>query len=508
MSSRVASSPLLPGLALAAVPASVAAILFVLACGVPGVTTDGFAYLDTAKHVAAGHGAYYAVPEGNLRPLITWPPLFPLLLAPGEWLGVDLLAWCRWLHALLFGLLAGGALLLVRAGGGGLRGGLLAAALISLTGNMPELFAMVYSEPLFLVLELAWLYMLWRACRSSGYRDVIIAGALAAALVLTRYAGAAFVLGGVVALCLSRRPSRVWRAAAYAGVAVLPVALWLLRNSLAGGSAVERPIEPLPFDADWLINVWRLATLWLLPAEASRWVRHLLLALLAMGGIAGLLVLWPRRLSVPGARRCLGFCGLCVLAAGCYIAFLAAATFASPREPTLDLRMLAPAQLPLMLALARAMAGLAGKGYALAVWGAALLLVGTGAWRAANFAQDANERGSEFTSVAWRESALLEAARGLPQGAVLASNQAEAVYWHLGQPCQPLPTAAEQGRDQSRLDPERVAKLRQAHEGRECFVLLFDQTWPWHAPAEVNERDLRLTPVARYSDGTLYRLGD
>lgn len=493
----------------AVVLTSLCAFLVALAFGLPGATTDSFAYLDTARYMAAGDGAYYAVPDGGLRPLVTWPPLFPAVLAPGVWLGVDLLAWCRFVHALLFGLLSGGTFLLARAAGGGLRGGLLAAALVTLTGNMPELFAMVYSEPLFLVLELAWLWALWRACRTGGYRAVIIAGALASALVLTRYAGAAFVLAGVLALRFTASPlPRTLRTLVFAAVAALPVALWLLRNSLAGGSAVERPIQPLPFDAQWLLDVWRLATLWLLPGEASRWVRHGLLAVLMVGGFAGTFVLWPRRHTVPGARRCMGFTGLCVLAAACYVVFLAAATFASPREPTLDLRMLAPAQLPLMLALARVIAGLAAKGRAIAVWAAALLLVGAGVWRTAGFARHANEHGLAFTSVQWLESPLLEAARALPPGAVLASNQAEAVYWHLGRPCQPLPTAAAGGKVHTRLDPERMARLQNTREGGECYVLLFDQTLPWHAPAKVIEHELKLTVVARYPDGTLYRLGD
>lgn len=488
---------------------SLGAFLVALSFGLPGATTDSFAYLDTARHMAAGDGAYYAVPDGELRPLITWPPLFPALLTPAAWLGIDLLAWCRVVHAVLFGLLAGGALVLVRSAGGGLRGGVLAAALVTLTGNMPALFAMVYSEPLFLVLELVWLWALWRACRATGYRGVMVAGALAATLVLTRYAGAAFVLAGVLALRFTTAPQpRTLRTLAFAATAALPVALWLVRNSLAGGSAVERPIQPLPFDAQWLLDVWRLATLWLLPGEASRWVRHSLLALLMLGGLAGALVLWPRRLAVPGARRCLGFAGICVLAAGCYLAFLAAATFASPREPTLDLRMLAPAQLPLMLALARVIAGLASRGRALAVWGAALLLVGAGAWRAFDFAAHARDNGLEFTSRQWRESGLLEAARTLPAGAVIASNQAEAVYWYLDRPCQPLPTAAEGGKDHTRLDPERVARLRAVTQGRECYVLVFDQTWPWHAPAAVIEQELKLTQVATFPDGTLYRLGE
>jgi len=473
----------------------------------PGITTDGVAYVDAARHMASGDGAYYAVPDGEVRPLITWPPLFSVLLTPGEWLGVGAVAWARWIHALLLGAFAVIAMFFARSVIGGHAGPALVGALVALSGNMPELYSMIYSEPLFLTLQIAWMYLAWCALQRDGYRYVIALGVVTAMMILTRYTGAAFVLAGAALLRVDPRQSqpRALRAALFAFIAVAPAGLWLLRNTLAGGSAVERPLELVPFTFEWLLDVWRLSTLWLLPGEASRFLRHGLWLLLV--GVAGVTTLY---VMIRGARlnrhnRVSGMLAVCLFSAGSYFAFLVAATFLSPREPTLDLRMLAPLQLPVIFALGCGVVAYARvkRRPRVLLLIAALALVG--GWRAVTFAQESNRDGLEFSNRYWADSPLLEHASQLPPDAVLVSNQAEAVYYHLGRPCLPLPAAADGGTNRDRLDPSRVERMHERLDGRTYYVLLFHQRWPWDAHTHVIAQGLDLQEAAGFGDGILYK---
>src|SRR5581483_8465759 len=115
----------------------------------------------------------------------------------------------------------------------------------------------------------------------------LIAGAAFVALAtLTRYVGVALVPAGVVAALLAGGSAarRVVRAAAFAVVAVTPIALWLARNvALTGTPAGERvaPSGSLLHHA-WLVidhvTRWWLPTR--VPAAARVAVAGLVLALL------------------------------------------------------------------------------------------------------------------------------------------------------------------------------------------------------------------------------------
>ena len=65
------------------------------------VLYDSSYFLSTAVNFLAGEGWRHLYG----RPLVGWPPLFPLLLAAGGWVGVDPLAAGRLINAAVFGLI-------------------------------------------------------------------------------------------------------------------------------------------------------------------------------------------------------------------------------------------------------------------------------------------------------------------------------------------------------------------------------------------------------------------
>ncbi|MCC6463917.1 MAG: glycosyltransferase family 39 protein [Planctomycetes bacterium] len=441
-----------------------------------------------------------------MRPLVTWPPLYPALLAPSAWLGVSALEWARWLGAALFSALCAMASALAGRAAGP-RAALVAGALFPLTGVMPELFSMVYSEAPFLVLQTAWLWTMWWAITRSGWRPLLFAGLVAAAITLTRYTGACCIAAGAFMLLfaggLSRRSAG--RSALFALVAIVPVACWLARNKLTGGSTVERPLELANVGPGWFVDVWRQCTLWLLPGDVSRWLRHgLLLALLAGGGAATWH--WRRMWTRGPARPCTLLAALLGATVVSYFLLLAAATFLSPREPTLDLRMLAPAQLPaiLLLAIGAAAAWRTLPRSRLPVAGLVTVLALAGVQRAIAFALDARRDGLALNTAAWQGSSMLTHAANLPKGCMLASNQPEIVYWHLHRPCLFLPASGADAPAYHAPDPTRLATFRAQARNGVCYVLLFRSSWPWYAEDAVLVRTLGMKPVAEFDDGTLW----
>src|SRR5919107_814145 len=66
-----------------------------------GVSSDSTKYLSVAQNVLTGNGLY----DHKGSPLLSWPPLYPILLAGLSWLtGVDVLVSGRYFNVLLLGL--------------------------------------------------------------------------------------------------------------------------------------------------------------------------------------------------------------------------------------------------------------------------------------------------------------------------------------------------------------------------------------------------------------------
>jgi hypothetical protein len=74
-----------------------------------GIDADSVAYVDLARHLRSGAG--FALSPGltpiadpqMLRPTAHFPPLYPVLLALGETIGLDVWTFARWLGATLAG---------------------------------------------------------------------------------------------------------------------------------------------------------------------------------------------------------------------------------------------------------------------------------------------------------------------------------------------------------------------------------------------------------------------
>ena len=286
-------------------------------------------------------------------PLTGWPPLFPLLLAAGGWVGIDPLEAGRLLNAAALGLT-------ILAAGDYLRSHLRAqwltlVATATITASLPlsNWATHFMTESLFILWTLLALIQL-AAFLNRGERTALLSAAVFTALAaLTRYPGVVLIGTGVLLLLARRAPllaTRLKQAIVFGAVSALPLMAvlaynWAVSDTLTG----SRPGSgQSPFDG--LSPVADIFRAWAIPPNAPDGFGSLL------GMVAGLVMLaagavvvldWSRlRHEWHGLGPVLPF----GVFAGAYLVFIVAIVpLVTPLKFPLP-RYLLPIYVPLLLA--------------------------------------------------------------------------------------------------------------------------------------------------------------
>jgi len=248
-----------------------------------GVTAESETYTLAARNMALGHGLTVFTKAGEPTLLTQHAPLYAALLGTFGRCGIDPIGAARWLSAALFGM----TVLLV---------GLILKLLCSSVWLPPlgSLFALLsvvllnlhftaLSEPLFIVCQLACLYLLLRFLFTSEIRFLFCAMAACALAVLTRYAGTALVAAGIAGLLLLDRNTSLRRRAAHAALfatlSCLPMLLWMAYSATQTGNPIDRTFGiHFPPPDFYLAGISALST-WILPGLVPLEFRLLVLTL-------------------------------------------------------------------------------------------------------------------------------------------------------------------------------------------------------------------------------------
>ena len=524
----------------------------------PGYSSDAVTYLATARNVAAGEGFY-----SHETLYVKWPPLFPILLAGIERVGIEAMAAARWINALAFGatVVAAGRLVrrAVRPGSCWTGWGALAVALAS-----PLLVQAVkaQTEMLFVLLVMLFTRAAAHHMRAPGRRVTLALMALWAALAcLQRYAGVWLIAAGVGLVVLRpwlmRRSAEVhWetvrkpavRAVAFGSAAALPLAGWLLRNRFVAGSFLQRDVgeaeytlgESLAAATD-VLSGWALPPL-VLPVP---WRTTALVGAAALlGAVVWRLGRRPRRAGhapagsevagtrgAPAGRERRSVCWAVGVLAGLYMPFIVlSAAFEASSLPSR--RLLMPA-FPLMVVLtsaalddAAARLSAAGRSrlrIAILVLAFAWLLYPM-ALSTAYVRVRAEMGGGGYNTTAWQasETARWLRTRPLPPGSV-RSNDPHALYFLAGLSQHRFGKSATRKRDvhylacfkdlnRARLHPQRLidallSLMPGISEGRvEASALPSPAPRPDCFDPSLTSPAARVTEVATLADGTVYRI--
>ena len=232
----------------------------------PALPSDAVNYAAVARHLLAGEG--FTGYAGG--PYADWPPLWPLLLAATSLSLADPLDVVGPLNAAFLALtvFVAGSWLRRRLG----STFLMIWGWLALVLSVPliEVGSSGFSESAFVLFATL---ALSRADRflEEGTRATLVQAALFTALAcLTRFLGGALVLS-IAALLLFQRgaapPERARRLALFGAIAVLPIALWVLRNVLLTGELIgERAYRTLALP-DVLGQLLAVPRGWIVPLE-------------------------------------------------------------------------------------------------------------------------------------------------------------------------------------------------------------------------------------------------
>lgn len=482
-------------------------VLTITARSGPGVTPDSVAYLSAARSLLDGEG--FRAPDGE--PYVSFPPLFPALIAAAS-LGVfDLTAAATALVAVSFGVT-----ILVTGWTAGRTTGSSIAALIAALAvllSTPVLDAAlhIWSELPFMAFTMLCLGALALPNTRSPGRSSATATIAAALATLTRYIGVTLTLTHVLTVLTRPGTAKVarLRGAAMALLGLIPLLLWLVRNQLVSGTPTgERYPAVVSFDENARAAIESLLG-WLVPIDAPMRFRALLVLLLV---VALLAILLPSIRDASRARRllwtCLPFAGFCTL----YLIYLILAASITALDP-IDNRLIAPllpAAIVLTITLIAVAATSSERWRTAGQIGALALLclwLVASAPNTVRLVQRATSDGiAGYADSTWQRSQTLAYLQAQLPSAVIYSNDPFAITYHTDRQARLSPRTHPYRSPNATVDD--ITDLRAAlASGDDVYLVWFDAV-PRDfllSPAEL-AMILEVEPVARFDDGAVYRL--
>jgi len=234
----------------------------------PRFSPDSIHYLDISKTFANEHRiATYHLTLNSKQipdPALLWPPVYPILLAFPQMLGLDELQSVRavTIFSILIIVFAGTAIFRLLAPHAPPH---LFALILLYAITHIEVFKLAWSEPPFIALVMIFLLCCAKHIWDGRLLWLVLAGAVAAIAFLTRYIGIALLPVGMLAVLQRqhiegriRRPFGLIRLLSFAAGFVMLSAPWLLRNMLIIG----HPMGPgRPSAITGLIGNFRLVAI-------------------------------------------------------------------------------------------------------------------------------------------------------------------------------------------------------------------------------------------------------
>lgn len=491
-----------------------------------GTSPDSVVYIAGARHLAAGLGFNMILENGEAQAITHHAPLYAVALALLDVFGLDPLQGARWLNALLFAgniLLVGYLLSEVLPGrtAQALLAPLVGAGLILLPLRMVEIHSMAWSESLFTLLLLSGFWLLSRFIDNQSRSAWLGSAVLIALAFLTRYVGVVLVAtAGLSIVLFARLPMRrrLVEAVLFGLVSAGPMALWMLRNSLLGGTATSRELLFHPVDRQQLgAALTTLGSWFQIPADSSGLVK--LLPYLALGLVALLVVIarhrqperrvawtrWATLSALPALVRIL------LVFIPLYLAFLLfSLTYLDANTP-LDPRILSPVYVTGVIValyfLAEALKWLSRPRLVRYVLiGASFVFVATFAFSSLDYIRSGYADGIGFTSRWWRESPTLAVLQKFPSSNIVFSNAPEALYLYTNRYARAMPKKYESAnrRPNERYQAE-LLELKEQIRQQGGVVVYFDPMLRpnFPKPQELLET-LGLDVLEQTADGVIY----
>ena len=471
--------------------------------GVGQTSWDAVWYLDVARNLQSGHGLVFHGGE----PLVTWPPLYPVLLAVvGAVTRLDPEAFAHVVNAATFAVVVCLSGYLLWSGTKrSTTYTMLGTAAVLLSVPLAEVYSMAWSEGLFVLLILLHFLFADRYCRNSGLVPLILMTLAVSFACVTRYIGVALLPAGVLTILLVSRASarqRVVHAVAFAALSCLPLGLWLVRNhNLTGTFFGGRNPASTKLLGDMLLCA-KTVLAWFFSGLGS--------VLLPAAGIAGLvaaaIVAGRRRETVsPAEGNWLRSSLPSLLFLFFYSVVLLVTSSMTNYDPIGD-RLLSPVFIPLVLIVVGALSSLASSAKLMPSvmlrWFSTGLLI---AWlcfplvrvvRATAYKFEDGAGG--YSTRAWHNSETIAFARQvLPQSTLPVYSNGPDVLWAIARVYANFPPY------RAKVQPAEL-EGRWPPEQEAAFVQFENITWrPYLLSIEELSQAADVERIARFADGSV-----
>ncbi len=478
----------------------------------PGVTADSVIYVEAARSLLAGNGLVV-----QDRAMTHFPPVYPLLLSVvGLLLEGDILLASRLLAAFLFGVNLVLFCLAVQvctrhsiaATGCAMFIFLFSAPIISI-------HSMAMSEAPFITFSTAAVIMLaYHIVRPTPYL-LVLASLMAGFAAATRYVGVALFPTMVLALVLlGNRPikHKLRDTIVFTGIAVLPLASWLIRNVVIAQTVANREIAFHPFSLSHAKKLIITMYDFVLTIYISAWMMTLHLAVAAVLFVLGLVFL-HRTMYIKHNVTSVGIVlpALCILYSFAYVTFLIITISFVDAHTPVDHRILLPAFLALAVAgisLAWSVSeALCDRYISYSFVFFVLFSVSINSDNAISMALDLHKNGSGYTSQTWKHSETLAYLSEVRDLSVIYSNGPDIIRFLTGKEAVMIPKKIfPHTRRLNENYEEQVSQVAQeCREGRALVVYLNEVTWRWYLPAIKEVESIENLPVLRrMQDGVVY----
>ncbi|MHB1688693.1 MAG: glycosyltransferase family 39 protein [Ignavibacteriaceae bacterium] len=203
-----------------------------------GVSPDSVYYISVARHIADGTGfvgydGYYFVLQ---------PPLYPVLLAAIKAiLYIDPLVSAGYVNAFLFGIIIYLSGLFLLKNLKSLSLVFLGTISVLISYPLIQVSLMAWSESLFILLVLLYLYYLDLYQRRGNMSSLLFLSMFAALACLTRYIGVITILTGVVSILIQQRKifkEKLFHLIIFLFITIFPIGIWIIRNYFLSGTLV------------------------------------------------------------------------------------------------------------------------------------------------------------------------------------------------------------------------------------------------------------------------------
>jgi len=214
-----------------------------------GISPDSIAYTSAARNLIAGHGL---VNYGGY-PLADFPACYPLFLSLVMFITrLDVIACAPVLNGLMFsGVIFLSGVIMERFIRRSRWYKIIMLIAITTSPALIEIYSMLWSETLFIILSLSFFFALHRYYRNHSLRSLLVPAIIAAVAFDTRYAGITFVATGEILLFLDKQlkwKEKIRHLVLFGVIGCSLVTINLIHNAVATGLLTgkrQKGITPL-----------------------------------------------------------------------------------------------------------------------------------------------------------------------------------------------------------------------------------------------------------------------